>query len=134
MRSMLLLCLCVLLVSGCTSQAETPTPELPAEDDSEQAVEASQLNLETFIAAIESGDGQDFAVQTFIDEEVGTKNFWVTGVTFDSGQFTGTVEDVADRIPSLQAGQQWTVAQGDVTDWKYLRNDQVIRPPAESSE
>ncbi|MEW4560879.1 DUF2314 domain-containing protein [Bremerella sp. JC770] len=131
MRAMLLIGFWVLLITGCTSQPAASAPDASRQGDAELAMDAAQANLDQFINAIESGDGQDFAVQTFIDEEGSTKNFWVTGVTLDSDQFTGTVEE---GVASLQTGQQWTVAKGDVLDWKYLRNDQVIRPSTQASE
>jgi len=122
MRILLTIALSIVLISGCSSRPDAPEREPQVSNAG--TVEA-RASLDRFIAAIESEDGQDFAVKTSIDEEGHAKEFWVNGVAFDGDQFTGTVESDVEGITSLQAGQQWKVSQEEVLDWRYLRNGQV---------
>ena len=122
MRALFSIAIAIVVIAGCSSPAATPTDDVHGEQTAEAAIEKARSTIDQFIDALESSEGQDFAVKTSIEEDGQTENFWVTDVTFDSGQFTGTVEG---NVNTLQAGQEWTVSQGDVIDWKYLRDGQI---------
>ncbi|MBA2115748.1 DUF2314 domain-containing protein [Bremerella alba] len=125
MRALFPIMLLFLLILGCSAQSGTPSPHDRDQQGSANSAEEATSTIDQFIAALDSDDGQDFAVKTSIDDDGRTESFWVTGVTFDSGQFTGTVEGDAALVSSIQTGQAWTVSEGDVLDWKYLRNGKI---------
>lgn len=125
MRTLLGLMLSVLLATGCSSKPETLIQDGYDKQEMEAAIVHAQSTVDKFIDALESSDGQGFMVRAPIEDKGDVEHFWVAGVTFDSGQFTGTIDNEPGIVTKVQKGQEWTIAKGEITDWMYMRDGKI---------
>ncbi|MFN3148944.1 YegJ family protein [Bremerella sp.] len=125
MRIALSFLLLVLLLSGCNSKPETLVEGGYDEQEMEAATAKAQSTVDRFIEALESSEGDSFAVKAPIEDKGQVEHFWVTGVTFDNGQFTGVIGNDPGLVTNVQAGQEWTIAKDDISDWMYMRDGKM---------
>ncbi|MHC2070240.1 YegJ family protein [Bremerella sp. T1] len=125
MRFCLSVLLAVFLLTGCGSPPETLVQDGYDEKEMDAAIAKAQATVDEFIEKLESHDGESFAVKAPIEDGKKVEHFWVTGVKFDNGQFTGTIDNDPGIVSNVQAGQEWTIAKGDISDWMYMRNGKI---------
>lgn len=84
-----------------------------------EAIEAAKAQLDDFISAVESGDGENFAIKESITTGHTREFIWLTDVKFEDGKFKGTVANTPTMLNGIQLGEQRTVEKAKVADWKY---------------
>lgn len=125
MRTVFGFLLLTVFLWGCSSKPDTLIENGYDEQEMEAAIAEAQSTVDRFIEALESGEGESFAVKAPIEDKGQVEHFWVTGVKFDSGQFTGTIDNDPGLVTNVQAGQEWTIAKDDISDWMYMRDGKI---------
>ena len=90
------------------------------------AIAKAKSGIEDFVTALESSDGEGFAIKEKINTTGNTnEHVWLTNVEHADGQFKGTVGD-QQYIADLEPESIRTVEKENVVDWKYEKDGKVF--------
>jgi len=115
---------CCLFLSACDSKPDTLV-EVYDEDEMDAAIEKAQANVDKFIAVMKAGNGEGFCVKAPITDENGTEHFWIVDITYEKGEFTGEVGNDPGIVKNVKAGDTWTIAKDEISDFLFSRDDKM---------
>lgn len=117
----------VLLLIGICSAcigSEPDTLVTGGYDETEMATAIARVRSEvdTFIGALESRNGSDFAVKVPIAEGDETEHIWLTDVTYRDGVFEGKIGNDPGVVSNVGFGQTIRVRKEEISDWLVMRD------------
>lgn len=54
-----------------------------------------------------------------------TEHFWLTDVSFENGEFKGTINNDPGMVGNVKIGQSWTVRKDGISDWMFMRGGKM---------
>jgi uncharacterized protein YegJ (DUF2314 family) len=69
--------------------------------------------------------GSTHAVKVPIKDGEQTEHFWLSDVTFQNGEFTGTIDNDPGTVGNVKIGQKWTVKKDEISDWMFMRDGKM---------
>ena len=127
----------LLIMTGCAKEpqvgdivgtSDDPITLVSSEDPEMAAVVAkSRETVSEFIAALENppANANSFAVKKeFVDGDQ-SEFMWLTGVTFENDQFTGTLDNDPQMVRNAQNGEQYSVKANEIHDWLFFEGDEL---------
>jgi uncharacterized protein YegJ (DUF2314 family) len=126
MRNYLRFALVVVAFSGCGK----PSPETLVksgydEKEMEAAIARARSETNSFIAELSAPTGTNHAVKVPIKDGDQTEHFWLSGVVFRNGEFTGTINNEPGLVGNVKIGEKRTVKQGEISDWMFMRDGKM---------
>ena len=123
----------VLMICSCRRDPDTLVRCGYDEQEMERALARARAEIDVFIAALERGQGSDFAVKAPITDRGETEHFWLTDVTYRDGSFEGLIGNEPGMVTNVKLGQKWTIKKLEVSDWMFMRDEKMhgnytIRP------
>lgn len=112
-------------IVGCSSQPETLVEGGYDEGEMASATERAISEVDTFIADLETGRSETYAVKAPIKDGGETEHFWLTGVTFANGEFTGTINNEPGMVSNVTMGQQYSLGKTEISDWMFMRDGKM---------
>ena len=127
MKPLALLSVVASLISivGCSSQPETLVEDGYDEAEMASATERAISEVDSFIADLKSGQSENYAVKAPIEDGGETEHFWLTGVTFANGKFTGTINNEPGMVSNVTMGQQYSLGRTEISDWMFMRDGKM---------
>lgn len=127
MKPLALLSVVASLISivGCSSQPETLVEGGYDEAEMASATERAISEVDSFIADLKSGQSENYAVKAPIEDGGETEHFWLTGVTFANGKFTGTINNEPGMVSNVTMGQQYSLGRTEISDWMFMRDGKM---------
>lgn len=106
-----------------------PVVSLP-ENDPELAAAAAEAKRRwpEFVRAYQEqrADTRDFAVKFTFAEGGQTESMWVTVISLDARQISGTLANDPVLVRNLRQGSRVQRKVSEITDWMYFRNDSLV--------
>jgi len=115
----------VLVISSCKRDPETLVRDGYDEQEMQEATARARAEVDVFIAALEKGQGSDFAVKAPIKDRGETEHFWLTHVVYRDGSFEGLIGNEPGVVTNVKFGQKWTVKKTEISDWLFLRGEKM---------
>ncbi len=136
------LCLCLASCGGggekdeAVASGDDPETLVRGGYDAEEmdaAIHRARSEVDTFIEALDAGQGNTFSVKAAIEDGGEVEHFWLTDVAYRDGEFRGVIGNEPGVVTNVEFGQEWTVAREEITDWMFLRDERIhgnytIRP------
>ena len=104
----------------------------------------ARSEVDSFVAELAKGDGEDFAVKAPIRDGDNVEHFWLSDVVYRDGEFQGTIGNDPGIVTNVTFGQSWTIKKAEISDWMFMRGGKMygnytMRPllktmPAEEAE
>ena len=112
---------------GCDRKQKPETLVEGGYDQAEMAAATQRaLNeVDAFIAELQAGTAESFAVKAPISENGQVEHFWLTEVSFDGEKFTGTINNEPGIVTHVKLGQQWSLGKTEISDWLYMRDGKM---------
>jgi uncharacterized protein YegJ (DUF2314 family) len=112
--------------TGC----EKPKPETLVEsgyDEKEMdaAIERARSEVDSFVTELSNPTGTDHSVKAPIEDAGETEHFWLIDVTFQNGEFKGTIGNDPGIVSNVTYGQSWTIKKADISDWMFMRDGKM---------
>jgi len=119
--------LTVLLISlcGCNKTPDTLVESGYDEMEMESAIARSRSEVDSFIAELSNPTGMNHAVKAPIEDDGEIEHFWLTEVSFQNGEFEGTINNEPGLVGNVQIGQKWTVSKTEISDWMFMRDGKM---------
>lgn len=92
------------------------------EAEMEAAMQRAVNEVDDFIAELKSGRADSYAVKAPVEENGQVEHFWLTGVSYDGDNFTGTIDNEPGIVSSVQLGQEYSIGKLDISDWMFIRD------------
>lgn len=126
LNSLLLAVAVVALAFGCSKKPETlVTQDSYDEKAMDAAIARAQAEVDAFVKVVEAGEGQSIAVKAPIKDANGTEFFWLTGVTYADGTFSGKIGNEPGMVQKVKFGQSWKIKKGEIADWMYHKDGRI---------
>ena len=129
MRKILLLVTVVaplLLLPACNKQMPETLVTAPYDEaEMDAAIQRARDEVDNFLAELKAGNGEDFAVKAPIEDSGTVEHFWLTGITFAGGQFTGTINNDPGLVTNVKFGQEYTLGKTEISDWMFMRDGKM---------
>jgi uncharacterized protein YegJ (DUF2314 family) len=90
------------------------------------AIARARSEVETFKTELAKGDADNYAVKAAVKDGGETEHFWLTDVSFKDGKFSGKINNRPGLVRNVKYGQNWQVAQGEISDWMINREDKIF--------
>jgi uncharacterized protein YegJ (DUF2314 family) len=146
-RFMLFILMALCASCGGGSPGDTPDTLIRGGYD-EQAMSAAiaraRSEVDTFIAALNAGDGSEFAVKIPIEDRGEVEHFWLVDITYRDGRFAGQIGNDPGTVTNVKFGDTRSVGRSEISDWLFMRDGKMygnytLRPlleamPAEEAE
>jgi uncharacterized protein YegJ (DUF2314 family) len=125
----------VLAVSlgGCDDRSDDssddPVIEVEADDkEMNAAIAHARSTVGEFVKRLANpGPADDgFSVKKMIEDGQEVEHFWLTGVSYSEGEFTGKIGNDPQSVGNVKFGQKVSVAETEITDWMYLDDGKMI--------
>lgn len=124
MKNLILILLC-LTTSGLWS-ADQPAPK---NDETKMAAASDKAHrkIAAFISALGRNDAEYYAVRCRFKKDDGSDSdpCWVSKVSYQDDQFTGTVDTEPEGVSAVKAGDSVTVAAADISDWMFIKDGKI---------
>ena len=121
----LLALLLIPLACACSRKPETLIEEGYDQKAMDEAIARARQEVDYFIAALEKGEGTDFAVKAPIEDDGKVEHFWLTDVAYRDGVFEGTIGNDPGIVDNVEFGQNWTINRSEISDWMFLRDEKI---------
>ena len=95
------------------------------EREMDAAIARARKEVDAFIAEMEKGNGEGFAVKAPIEYQGQTEHFWLTDVVYRNGQFEGIIGNEPGMAKNVRLGQKWTIKKHEISDWMYMRDEKM---------
>ncbi|MBL9163420.1 MAG: DUF2314 domain-containing protein [Planctomycetaceae bacterium] len=53
------------------------------------------------------------------------EHFWLVGVTYQNGEFSGTINNEPGMVSNVQMGDRRQVAKAEISDWLFMRDGKM---------
>lgn len=113
------------LTMGCSPKPETLVMGGYDEAEMAAATQRAISEVDSFIADLESGLSENYAVKAPIEDNGATEHFWLTDVTFADEKFTGTIANDPGIVSNVSLGQQYTLGKTEISDWMFMRDGKM---------
>jgi uncharacterized protein YegJ (DUF2314 family) len=114
-----------LAVAGCDSKPETLVKGGYDETEMSAATERAISEVDTFIAELKSGQSESYAVKAPIEDAGEVEHFWLIGVTYADGRFSGTINNEPGMVSNVKMGQQYSLSKTEISDWMFMRDGKM---------
>jgi uncharacterized protein YegJ (DUF2314 family) len=115
-------------VAGC-KKAGRDTVVTVAADDPEMtaAIAKARETLPEFWQAMAQPDSsvKGFALKVRLTDAHGTEHFWADGIKRKNGKIWGTIENVPSLVTSVKQGEEITIPEADISDWRYQEDGKL---------
>ena len=117
---------CIVTVCGCGGS----TPDTLVESGYDQqemdaAIARARSEVDAFIAELSNPTGSDHAVKAAIVDDGATEHFWLIDVSFNNGEFKGTINNDPGIVGNVTIGQEWTIKKPEISDWMFMRDGRM---------
>ena len=129
MRPISLLLVCLFVACSPGEIAEDEVIAVEAEDAAmNAAIDEARATVGEFIAALEAQAPEDMhcAVKAPIEDGEHVEHFWLTGVSYADGVFTGRIDNTPRWVSNVAEGDLYIIAQTDISDWMYFHDGVAI--------
>lgn len=127
MRLCLIAPLVVIAVCGCGKSApETLVTSGYDQQEMDAAMARARSEVGSFIVELANPTGTDHAVKAPIEDNGQTEHFWLIDLTYQDGQFGGTINNDPDIVGNVKIGQKWKVASNEISDWLYMKDGKMF--------
>ncbi|MCE9556126.1 MAG: DUF2314 domain-containing protein [Planctomycetes bacterium] len=126
MRRCYTIALLCLAVSGC--EKVKPATLVESGYDEQQmdaAIAKARSEVDSFLKELAKPTGANHAVKAPIEDGGKTEHFWLTDVTFQNGEFKGTINNDPGIVTNVKIGQKWTIKKADISDWMFMRDGKM---------
>jgi uncharacterized protein YegJ (DUF2314 family) len=118
--------LLVFALCGCsTSSHDTLIESGYDQQEMDAAIARARSEVDSFISELSKPTGTSHAVKAPIDDAGKTEHFWLTDVTFQNGEFKGTINNDPGIVSNVKIGQSWTIKKEEISDWMYMRDGKM---------
>jgi uncharacterized protein YegJ (DUF2314 family) len=118
--------LLLLAVSSCgKSTPHTLVESGYDEQEMDAAIARARRDVDSFISELSQPTGTNHAVKAPIEDVGETEHFWLTDVTFQNGEFKGTINNDPGIVGNVQFGQTWTIKKAEISDWMFMRDGKM---------
>jgi uncharacterized protein YegJ (DUF2314 family) len=110
-------------VAGCKKAGRDMTITVSSDDpEMMAAIAKARETLPEFWKAFQHPDSREsgFALKVKITDAHGTEHFWATGIKRKGGIISGQIENVPGLVTSVTQGEEVTIAEAEISDWRYL--------------
>lgn len=117
--------------AGCnkpeTAKVEAPETLVQQYDEKEMdaAIAKAKSKVDEFIAVLQAKDADSFSVKAPITDEHGTEHFWITGVNYAGGEFSGKIGNEPGIVANVKMGDDWKVKRDEISDWMFMRGERI---------
>lgn len=126
MKSCLAVALVFVTLCGCgRSKPDTLIESGYDEQEMEAAIARARSEVDTFIAELSNPTGTDHAVKAPIEDAGTTEHFWLIDVTYENGEFSGTINNEPGVVDNVTNGQNWTIGKAEISDWNFMRDGKM---------
>ena len=118
--------LLLLAVSGCDkSTPDTLVESGYDEQEMNAAIARARSEVDSFISELSKPTGTNHAVKAPIEDAGETEHFWLTDVSFQNGEFKGTINNDPGIVGNVKLGQTWTIKKTEISDWMFMRDGKM---------
>lgn len=118
--------LCLMLVAtACQQKPDTLIDSGYDQAEMDAAIAKARGSVDTFIAELQSPSGESHAVKAPITDGDQTEHFWLSDVSYQNGEFQGTIDNDPGTVTNVKVGQSWTIKKGEISDWMYMRDGKM---------
>ena len=110
---------------GCSSKPETLVEAGYDEAEMVAATQRAIDEVDSFIADLNSGRSENYAVKAPVEDAGQTEHFWLTGVSYANDKFTGTIGNEPGMVSNVKMGQEYTLGKTEISDWMYMRDGKM---------
>lgn len=126
MKRWLVLATFFVSLAGCgKSKPETLVTEGYDEKEMEAAIARARSEIDNFIAELAAPTGINHAVKAPIEDNGKVEHFWLTNVSFENDEFTGTIDNEPGVVSNVKIGQKWTLKKSEISDWMFMRDNKM---------
>lgn len=86
------------------------------------AVEKARTTVETIVSALKAPKPTQasFQVKKAFEDGGMTEHIWLSDVTLDGDQFSGSIGNDPQHVKNVKFGQKATVAKSEISDWMFI--------------
>ena len=95
------------------------------ETEMEAAIARARSEVDSFIAELSKPTGTDHSVKAPITDGGQTEHFWLTDISFQNGEFKGTINNEPGTVSNVKIGQKWAIKKGEISDWMFMRDGKM---------
>lgn len=118
--------LVLLAVGGCgKSTPDTLVESGYDEQEMNAAIARARSEVDSFVSELSKPTGTNHAVKAPIEDAGETEHFWLTDVSFQNGEFKGTINNDPGIVSNVKIGQSWTIKKTDISDWMFMRDGKM---------
>ncbi len=118
--------LLLLAVSGCgKSASDTLVKSGYDEQEMDAAIARARSEVDSFISELSRPTGTNHAVKAPITDAGETEHFWLTDISFQNGEFKGTINNDPVIVSNVKMGQTWTIKRNEISDWMFMRDGKM---------
>ena len=118
--------LLLITISGCgKSMPDTLVKSGYDKQEMEAAIARARREVDSFIAELSSPTGTEHAVKAPIEDGGKTEHFWLTDVSFQNGNFKGTINNDPGIVGNVKFEQEWTIGKTEISDWMFMRDGKM---------
>jgi uncharacterized protein YegJ (DUF2314 family) len=120
--------LVMVAVGLCCSCSKTPDTLVKGGYDQKEmdaAIARARSEVDSFIAELSKGSGEDFSVKAPISDKGQTEHFWLTDVVYRNGEFQGQIGNDPGIVRNVKFGQKWTIKKAEISDWMFMRDGKM---------
>lgn len=89
------------------------------------AQERARSEVDQFVVVMSQGAGENFAVKAPVRDGEKVEHFWLTGLTYTDGVFTGTINNDPGAVSNVKLGDPRSVPRGEISDWMYMKDGKI---------
>lgn len=112
------------------SAADTAQAKLAPGDDPklQAALTKARSTVETIISALKAPKPTQasFQVKKAFEDAGMTEHIWLSDVTIDGDQFSGTIGNDPQHVKNVKFGQKATVAKSEISDWMFIDDGKLV--------
>lgn len=125
-RSSTIAILFVLAVCGCgKSTPDTLVESGYDEQEMNAAITRARSEVDSFVSELSKPTGANHAVKAPIEDAGKTEHIWLTDVSFQNGEFKGTINNDPGIVGNVKIGQSWTIKKTAISDWMFMRDGKM---------
>ena len=125
MKQVLLILLLVACSACSNGKPDTLVEGGYNETEMADAIARAKSEVESFIVALESRDGSDFAVKVPIQDGDDTEHFWLTDLSYRDGHFEGKIGNDPGVVSNVSFGQTIRIRKDEISDWLLMREGKM---------
>lgn len=96
------------------------------DSDMNAAIAKAKSTLAKVTRRFLNGELENFTVKVKVEDGESVEHFWISNTVYSEGFYSGTIEEEARVVSTIQKGQSYRATKEDVTDWMYLENEKMV--------